>query len=66
MPVYINTYIILIPHEYCNEHCKLMSRESASSPLLRRGGPGGAVPPPHAENKIEIVPHQTKICSCLF
>ena len=27
--VYINTYIILIPHEYCNEHCKLMSKESA-------------------------------------
>ena len=27
--VYINTYIILIPHEHCNEHCKLMSKESA-------------------------------------
>ena len=27
--VYINTYIILIPHDYCNEHCKLMSKESA-------------------------------------
>ena len=34
MPVYINTYIILIPHEHCNEHCKLMSRESASSPYF--------------------------------
>ena len=27
--VYINTYVILIPHEHCNEHCKLMSKESA-------------------------------------
>ena len=27
--VYINTYIILIFHEHCNEHCKLMSKESA-------------------------------------
>ena len=27
--VYINTYIILIPHEHCDEHCKLMSKESA-------------------------------------
>ena len=25
----INTYIILIFHEHCNEHCKLMSKESA-------------------------------------
>ena len=27
--VYINTYIILIPYEHCNEHCKLTSKESA-------------------------------------
>ena len=27
--VCINTYTILIPHEHCNEHCKLMSKESA-------------------------------------
>ena len=28
--VYIlSTYIILMPHDYCNEHCKLMSKESA-------------------------------------
>ena len=27
--VYINTYIILIFHGHCNEHCKLMSKESA-------------------------------------
>ena len=27
--VYINTYIILIPHEHCNEHCRLKSKESA-------------------------------------
>ena len=27
--VYINTYIIVIPHEHCNEHCKLMSKESS-------------------------------------
>ena len=29
-------------------------------------GPGGVQCPPPAGNKIEIVPHQTKICSCLF
>ena len=28
--VYINTYVILMPHEHCNEHCKLiMSKETA-------------------------------------
>ena len=31
--VYINTYIILIPHEHCNEHCKLMSKDSAFQQL---------------------------------
>ena len=40
-------------------HC-----ESPLAKPVAEGGLGGSAPP--AGNKIEIVPHQTKICSCLF
>ena len=33
---------------------------------VAEGGLGGGGSAPLAGNKIEIVPHQTKICSCLF
>ena len=29
MLLLVVTLIILIPHDYCNEHCKLMSKASA-------------------------------------
>ena len=34
-------------------------------PLPRPAVEGGSAPP-RTGNKIEIVPHQTKICSCRF
>ena len=59
MPLLI---ILLHLHKECVEQ---IGGGGGVKPIAEGGGPGEQCPPP-AGNKTEIVPHQTKICSCLF
>ena len=59
MPLLI---ILLHLHKECVE--QIVEGGGGSVKPIAEGGPGGQCPP--AENKTEIVPHQTKIWSCLF
>ena len=52
-----------VPQNHIDYVCKLS--EQFVQARSWGGGPGGQCPPP-TRNRIEIMPHQNKICSCRF
>ena len=59
---------VIFQVDYAESVLKWIDKKRVQDKPVAEGGgglEGGQCPPP-AGNKIEIVPHQTKICSCLF